>query len=93
MDAALADDGGDVMVQKPESTALKPLTKSKTMAGVGVAGIAAVLQEIIPQLQQITGSIPPNRVNGLEYVGAGLTVLGICVAAYARVQDNNEGVQ
>lgn len=92
MDAALADDGGDVMVQKPESTALKPLTKSKTIAGVGVAGIAAVLQEVIPQLQQITGSIPPNMVNGLEYVCAGLTILGICVAAYARVQDHNEGV-
>ena len=92
MDAQLADDGGDAMVQRPESAAPKPLKQSKTMAGVGLAGLATVVQEIVPQLQEITGNIPPNMVGGIEYVCAGLTILGICVAAYARIQDHKEGV-
>lgn len=93
MDAPLADDGGDIMAQRPESTAPKPLKKSKTMAGVGLAGLATVAQELVPQLQQITGSIPPSMVGALEYVCAGLTVAGICLAAYARIQDHNQGVR
>ena len=92
MDAKLADDGGDTMVQRPESAAPKPLKQSKTMAGVGLAGLATVVQEIVPQLQEITGSIPPNMVGGIEYVCAGLTILGICVAAYARIQDHKDGI-
>lgn len=92
MDAQLADDGGDAMVQRPESAAAKPLKQSKTMAGVGLAGLATVVQEIVPQLQEITGSIPPNMVGGIEYVCAGLTILGICVAAYARIQDHKDGI-
>lgn len=55
MDVPLADEGGDLMPQKPEQAATKPLKKSKTLAGAGIAGGAGVMGELANQLQPLVG--------------------------------------
>ena len=88
MDVPLADEGGDMMAQKPEQTATKPLLKSKTLAGVGVAVIAGVLSEIAAQLQPLVGYSPV-----IEYAFLVVSAAGVALVAYARVKDNKEGIK
>ena len=87
MDATLAsDEGGEPMVQKPEQTATKPLTKSKTLAGAGVAGLATVAQETATQLEGLV-----TYSDAIQYAFLALSIAGIALVAYARVKDHKEG--
>lgn len=88
MDAPLADEeGADLMAQKPEPTATKSLAKSKTMAGVGVAGLATVAQEAATQLEGLVA-----YSDALQYAFLALSVAGIALVAYSRMKDHKEGV-
>lgn len=82
-----SDEGGPEMVQKPVAAAPKPLAKSKTMAGVGIAGAATALNEISGQLQGLVA-----YADSLKIVFLVCAIAGICLAAYARVKDHKEGV-
>ena len=88
MDAPLADEGGDLMVQKPEQTATKPLKKSKTLAGAGVAGGAGVMAEVASQLQPLIG-----YSESIKYVFLAASLAGVALVTYARLKDNKEGVK
>tara|TARA_R100001510_G_C7597280_1_gene164981 strand:- start:126 stop:857 length:732 start_codon:yes stop_codon:yes gene_type:complete len=88
MDAPLADEGGDLMVQKPEQTATKPLKKSKTLAGAGVAGGAGVMAEVASQLQPLIG-----YSESIKYVFLAASLAGVVLVTYARLKDNKEGVK
>ena len=87
MDAPLPANGGEEPPQKVEQKALKPLTKSKTLAGTGVAGAATVLSEVSVQLEGLAG-----YSDTLTYVFLVLALGGIGLAAYARVKDSREGI-
>lgn len=86
MDAPLADDGGDMMIQKPTQEATKPLVKSKTLAGAGVAGLATVAQEAATKLEGLVA-----YSDSIQYAFLALSIAGIALVAYARVKDHNEG--
>ena len=86
MDAPLASEGGEAMVQKPQQKALKPLTKSKTMAGAGVAGLATIAQEAAQKLERLTA-----YSDSIQYAFLALSVAGIALVAYARYKDHAEG--
>ncbi len=88
MDAPLADEGGDLMVQKPEQTATKPLKKSKTLAGAGVAGGAGVMAEVASQLQPLIG-----YSESIKYVFLAASLAGVALVTFARLKDNKEGVK
>lgn len=81
------EDGGEVMVQKPQANALKPLSKSKTMVGAGVGGVAVGLSEVSSQLE---GFI--SYSDTLKTVFLVLAIAGIALAAYSRFKDHKEGV-
>jgi len=87
MDAPLPIDGDDLMPQKPEQKAIKSLSKSKTIAGASVAGLATVAQEAAGQLE---GLVAYSDV--LQYAFLALTVMGIALVAYSRIKDHNEGI-
>lgn len=88
MDAQLpSDDGGDTMVQKVTVQDKKPLTKSKTMAGAGVAGAATVLSEIAPQVEAL---IP--YAESMKTLFLLLALAGVGLAIYARMKDQKDGV-
>jgi|TARA_R100001510_G_C7577670_1_gene151818 lysozyme len=87
MDTKLADEGGDTMVQKPQATAPKSLAKSKTMAGVGIAGTATMLGEMSSQVEGLVA-----YSSSLKTLFLILAIGGIALAAYARWKDNKEGV-
>ena len=82
-----SDEGGPTMAQKPSAAAPKPLTKSKTMAGVGIAGTATALNEIAGQMQGLVA-----YADSLKTVFLICAIAGIALAAYARVKDHKEGV-
>lgn len=65
----------------------KPLTKSRTMAGLGAAGVGLVLSQTADQLQPF---IP--YLDGLQYVWVGLSVVGIALGFYARLDDHKKGI-
>lgn len=88
MDAPLADEGGDLMVQKPEQTATKPLKKSKTLAGAGVAGGAGIMSEVASQLQPLVG-----YSESIKYIFLAASLAGVALVTYARLKDNKEGVK
>lgn len=88
MNTPLADEGGDMMVQKPEQTATKPLKKSKTLAGAGVAGGAGMLAEISSQLQPLIG-----YSESIKYIFLAASLAGVALVAYSRVKDNKEGIK
>ncbi len=84
----LADQGGDMMVQKPEQAALKPLTKSKTLAGAGVASLGVTMSEIATQLEPFIGYS--------EYIKYGFlaaSMLGLILITNERVKANREGIK
>jgi uncharacterized membrane protein YebE (DUF533 family) len=75
------------MVQKPQATAPKSLAKSKTMAGVGIAGTATMLGEMSSQVEGLVA-----YSSSLKTLFLILAIGGIALAAYARWKDNKEGV-
>ncbi len=90
MDAVLADDGGPTMVQKPESAAIKPLKKSKTMAGAATAGVGtmgSLVTEAAGNLQALI-----SYADSLKFIFIVLSVLGIGLVTYARMTDHKNGV-
>jgi len=87
-DAAMpSDDGGPDMVQKPTAEAPKSLVKSKTMAGVGIAGTATAMNEMAGQLQGLVA-----YADSLKTIFLVCAIGGIALAAYARWKDNKEGI-
>lgn len=82
-----SDEGGPEMPQKPVAEHPKPLTKSKTMAGVGLAGAATGLNEVAGELQ---GLVP--YADSLKTIFLICAIGGIALAAYARYKDNKEGI-
>jgi lysozyme len=87
MNVALADDGGDLMAQKPEQAAPKPLKKSKTLAGAGLAGGAGIATEIAGQLQPLVG-----YSESIKYIFLAASLAGVALVTYARMKDSKEGV-
>ena len=75
------------MVQKPQANSLKPLSKSKTMVGAGVGGVAVGLSEVSSQLE---GFISYSET--LKTIFLVLAIAGIALAAYSRFKDHKEGV-
>lgn len=73
--------------QKPESDALKPLTKSKTMAGAGMAGLGAVVSEAAASIQPIS-----EYSEAVKWAFLALTLAGVGLVAYARWKDHKEGI-
>jgi lysozyme len=87
MDAPLSADGGDLMPQRPVQEALKPLSKSKTMAGASLAGAGTILSETASQLEGLVG------YSGVaETLFLLVAVAGIGLVAYSRFNDHKEGV-
>jgi len=87
IDAALPSDGGDLMPQKPLQEALKPLTKSKTMAGASLAGAGTILSETASQLEGLV-----SYSNVAQVLFLLVAVAGIGLVAYSRFKDHKEGV-
>ena len=88
MNTPLADEGGDLMAQKPEQAAIKPLKKSKTLAGAGIAGGAGVMAELAGQLQPLVG-----YSESIKYIFLAASLAGVALVTYARVKDSKEGVR
>jgi lysozyme len=90
MDAPLAgQEGGDLMPQKPVQEAVKPLAKSKTLAGAGAAGIGTVgslLGDAATNLESLV-----MYSESIKMVFLALTVVGIALVTYSRIKDHNEG--
>jgi len=82
-----ADEGGPIAPQRVEATAKKPLTKSKTMAGAGIAGAATALGEITPQIEAL---VPYS--SSMKTIFLLCALGGIALAAYARFKDHKEGI-
>lgn len=87
-DAKLASAGGPEMPQRVEQAAPKPLSKSKTMAGAGIAGAATALGEITPQIEAL---VPYS--DSMKTIFLLCALGGIALAAYARFKDHKEGVR
>ena len=88
MDAQLPSDDPDVsMPQKPVVQDKKPLAKSKTMAGVGIAGAATGLNEVAGQLEGLA-----SYSGNLQTIFLICAVGGIALAAFARWKDQKDGV-
>ena len=81
------DAGGPIGPQKIEAAAQKPLTKSKTMAGAGIAGAATALGEITPQIEAL---VPYS--DSMKTIFLLCAIGGIALAAYARFKDHKEGI-
>lgn len=86
MDAPLASQGKDLMVQKPEASAEKPLSKSRTMWGLSIAGASTAISEAAQQVQPLLA-----YATTIQYVFVTLTLLSIGLALYARIDDHKEG--
>ena len=82
-----SDEGGPEMPQKVTAAAPKPLAKSKTMAGVGIAGAATARNEMAGQLQGLVA-----YADSLKMIFLLCAIAGIALAAYARIKDHKEGV-
>ena len=80
-------EGGPTMPQKVAAAAPKPLAKSKTMAGAGIAGAATALGEITPQIEALV----PYSEN-MKTIFLLCALGGIALAAYARFKDHKDGV-
>lgn len=86
MDVELASEGGDLPAQKPEQAEAKQLGKSRTLFGLSIAGLSTGINEATAQLQSLT-----TYSDALQIVFVVLTLIGIGVAVYARVDDHKEG--
>jgi hypothetical protein len=77
------------MPQKPVQEAVKPLTKSKTLAGAGAAGIGTVgslLGDAATNLESLV-----MYSESIKMVFLALTVVGIALVTYSRIKDHKEG--
>jgi lysozyme len=90
MDAPLPLDGGDLMAQKPEQKAIKKLSKSKTIAGAGAAGVGTIGSVLSDAAANIQGLIAYS--DSIKFIFLGLTIAGIALVTYARIKDHQEGV-
>lgn len=86
MDVELASEGGDLPAQKPEQAEAKKLGKSRTLFGLSIAGLSTGINEATAQLQALT-----TYSDALQIVFVVLTLIGIGIAVYARVDDHKEG--
>lgn len=86
MDATLPAKGGDLMPQKVEQKAQKPLAKSKTMAGAGIAGAATAMNEVTSQLEGLVA-----YSSSLKTVFLICALGGIALAAWSRYNDHKNG--
>ena len=82
-----ADEGGPIGPQKVTAEAVKPLAKSKTMAGAGIAGAATALGEITPQIEAL---VPYS--SSMKTIFLLCALGGIALAAYARYADHKQGI-
>lgn len=88
LDARLpSEDGGDILPQRIVAEAPKPLSKSRTMAGAGMAGAATALGEIAPQIEAL---VPYSE--SLKIIFLVVALGGIALAAYARFDDHKNGL-
>lgn len=85
MDAPLASASKEMMPQKPCTEEVKPIVKSRTMAGLGVAGAGTALSEFATELQPLA-----HYSSILTTVFIILTVAGLAFAAYARMDDQRK---
>jgi lysozyme len=85
MDVELASEGGDLSAQKPQQVEAKSLGKSRTLFGLSVAGLSTGVNEATSQLQALTA-----YSDTLQVVFVVLTLIGIGIAVYARVDDHKE---
>lgn len=88
MDAPLASKGGDKMPQKPQQEAVKPLRKSKTIAGAAAGGVGVALSTTAEQLK---GLVPYSET--VKWAFLAVALAGITLTAYARWKDHKEGVR
>lgn len=87
MDARLpSDEGGAILPQKVTAEEVKPLTKSRTMVGVSIAGAATALGEVAPQIEGLL-----KYSDQLKIVFVIVSLAGIALAAYARYDDHKQG--
>lgn len=88
MDAPLASaEGAAPMPQKIMASSVeRPLTKSRTLAGAGLAAISLALSEVTQQLQPLVGM--SEHIQSLFLF---LTVAGIGLSAYARIDGYRKG--
>jgi len=83
-----SDEGGPIGPQKVTAAAsTKPLAKSKTMAGAGVAGAATALSEIAPQIEAL---VPYSE--SMKTLFLLCAIGGIALVAYSRFKDHKEGI-
>ncbi len=82
-----ADEGGPIGPQKVTAEAVKPLAKSKTMAGAGIAGAATALGEITPQIEAL---VPYS--SSMKTIFLLCALGGIALAAYARYADHKQAI-
>lgn len=85
MDTPLASQSKEIMPQKPCTDEVKSITKSRTMAGVGLAGTGTVLTEFATEIQPLAA-----YSSTLTIVFVGLTIAGLALAAYARWDDQRK---
>jgi lysozyme len=85
MDAPLASQSKEIMPQKVVTEEVKPLVKSRTMAGLGIAGVSTALSEVSTQLQPLT--MYSSTITTVFLI---LTIAGIALAAYARYDDQRK---
>lgn len=89
MDARLpSDEGGSILPQKVQAEDTKPLTKSRTMVGVSIAGAATALGEVATQVEGLL-----KYSDQLKVVFVIVSLAGIALAAYARYDDHKNGVK
>lgn len=82
-----SDEGGAIAPQKVTAATTKPLRKSKTMAGAGIAGAATALGEIAPQIEAL---VPYS--DSMKTIFLLCAVGGIALAAYSRFKDHKDGI-
>lgn len=88
MDTKFSGNGGPKMVQRPEATVEKPLSQSRTIMGASIAGTATVVGSAADQVKDL---VPYSDTIKIVFVV--ITLLGICLAAYARWDDQRQGVR
>lgn len=69
----------------------KPLVKSRTMTGAGLAGVASVAGEVVTEAKdQIEPLVP--YADSLKLIFVLLALLGVGLVIYARISDRKKGV-
>lgn len=71
----------------------KPLIKSRTLMGAGVAGVGGVLGLIMQHGDAVTSIVSVLFPNVAPFLPSILTLLGSLVAAYARYDDYSKSIK